>query len=224
MVKLYHCVSARSFRPLWTLEELQLPYELVMLPFPPRVHQREFLSVNPLGTIPAFTDGNIWMTESAAISAYLAARHDPGGLAVGVNEDDYGPYLNWLHFGEATLTFPQTLVLRYGRFEPEERRIPQVVADYSKWFLARLRAIDRVVSSQRYLCAERFTVADISVGYALMLAGDTGLDQEFPDAVRRYRLELTERPAYLRALAAQERASIAQGVSPVPVALGSAAS
>jgi glutathione S-transferase len=97
-----------------------------------------------------------------------------------------------------------------------------MVADYSKWFLARLRAIDRAVSSRRYLCAERFTVADISVGYALMLAGYTGLDQEFPDAVRRYWLELTKRPAYGRALAAQEQASIAQGVSPVPVALGPA--
>ena len=33
---LYHCMSARSFRPLWMLEELGLPYKLEMLPFPPR--------------------------------------------------------------------------------------------------------------------------------------------------------------------------------------------
>ena len=32
---LYHCLSARSFRPLWTLEEMGLPYELKVLPFPP---------------------------------------------------------------------------------------------------------------------------------------------------------------------------------------------
>jgi hypothetical protein len=32
MITLYHCMSARSFRPLWMLEELGLPYELVMLP------------------------------------------------------------------------------------------------------------------------------------------------------------------------------------------------
>ncbi len=34
MNTLYHCAAARSFRPLWTLEELGLPYELKMLPFP----------------------------------------------------------------------------------------------------------------------------------------------------------------------------------------------
>ena len=54
---LYHCMSARSFRPLWMLEELGLPYKLEMLPFPPRSKAPTYLAVNPLGTIPAFFDG-----------------------------------------------------------------------------------------------------------------------------------------------------------------------
>ena len=36
MIMLYHCDAARSFRPLWMLEEQGLPYDLKMLPFPPR--------------------------------------------------------------------------------------------------------------------------------------------------------------------------------------------
>ena len=52
MITLYHCDGARSFRPLWMLEELGLPYELKMLPFPPRVLAKEYLALNPLGTIP----------------------------------------------------------------------------------------------------------------------------------------------------------------------------
>jgi glutathione S-transferase len=52
MITLYHCAGARSFRALWTLEELRLPYELKMLPFPPRVRAKEYLALNPLGTIP----------------------------------------------------------------------------------------------------------------------------------------------------------------------------
>lgn len=43
MITLYHCVGARSFRPLWALEELGLPYDLKVLPFPPRVVKREYL-------------------------------------------------------------------------------------------------------------------------------------------------------------------------------------
>lgn len=52
MITLYHCHGARSFRPLWMLEEMGLDYELKMLPFPPRVFAKEYLAINPLGTIP----------------------------------------------------------------------------------------------------------------------------------------------------------------------------
>ncbi len=63
MITLYHCDGARSFRPLWMLEELGLPYELKMLPFPPRVFAKEYLALNPLGTIPFMIDGETKMTE-----------------------------------------------------------------------------------------------------------------------------------------------------------------
>ncbi|HVV40646.1 MAG TPA: glutathione S-transferase N-terminal domain-containing protein, partial [Nitrobacter sp.] len=134
MITLYHCAAARSFRPLWTLEELGLSYDLRMLPFPPRVLAKDYLGINPLGTIPLLLDGDTRMTESVAIAHYLVTRYGPTPLAVTTNEPDYGAFLNWLHFGEATLTFPQTLVLRYAQLEPEERRNPQVATDYAKWF------------------------------------------------------------------------------------------
>jgi glutathione S-transferase len=216
---LYHCISARSFRPLWTLEELELTYQIIMLPFPPRACSPEYMDINPLGTVPAYIDGTTRMTESAAICEFIAMRHSLGDLAIAPDESEYGEYLNWVHFGEATLTFPQTLVLRYGRFEPIDRQLPQVVQDYSRWFLSRLRGVERKVSSHRYLCADRFTVADISVGYALMLAGYLGLSDRFPDAVRAYWAELQERDGFKKALAAQEKAAVEQGVSTTPAPL-----
>lgn len=218
MITLYHCVSARSFRPLWTLEELGLRYELKMLPFPPRVHRREYLDINPLGTVPFFTDGEVRMTESAAICHYLAVKHGPGLLHVRPDEAAYGAFLNWLHFGEATLTFPQTLVLRYRYLETPERRQPQVAEDYQRWFLARLRSVDAVAGRQEYLC-DRFTVADISVGYALLLAEDLGLAEQFPQAVRSYWSRLKEREGFRRAMDAQREAAALQGVPATPAAL-----
>lgn len=212
MVILYHCAAARSFRPLWTLEELGLPYELKMLPFPPRVHAKEYLGLNPLGTIPLMFDGDTKMTESAAIAQYLVTRYGPTPLAVGVDEPDYGAFLNWLHFGEATLTFPQTLVLRYSELEPEERRHPQVVADYSKWFLGRLRIIETITSQSETICGGRFTAADISVGYALLLAQRLGFSQQFGPSVTAYWQRLKQRDGYRRALDAENRASDEQNV------------
>ena len=216
MITLYHCVSARSFRPLWLLEELGLPYALKMLPFPPRALARQFLQENPLGTVPLLIDGETRMTESAGICEYLAARHSPGILGVAVDDPAYGNYLNWLHMSDATLTFPQTLVLRYTYFEPTERKQPQVAEDYSRWFLARLRAADAVVQQQDFVCAGRFTAADVAVGYALMLASHLGLDAQFSPAVAAYWTRLQARPAFQRALAAQHQAAMDQGVPTTP--------
>ncbi|MFP3569786.1 glutathione S-transferase family protein [Paraburkholderia sp. SIMBA_030] len=216
MITLYHCLSARSFRPLWMLEELQKPYDLVIMPFPPRVLARAYLDVNPLGTVPLMIDGKTRMSESAAICQYLCAISAPTSLQVEPDEEDFGAFLNYLHFGEATLTFPQTLVLRYSRFEPEDRRQPVVAEDYAKWFLARLRTLEPVLSRREYLCASRFTAADVSVGYALMLARHLGLAPRFTPAVSAYWSRLQQRDAYMRALQAQSASAVAQGVSLVP--------
>ena len=147
MITLYHCDGARSFRPLWMLEEMGLPYELKMLPFPPRVFAKEYLAINPLGTIPFMVDGETKMTESSGICHYLGTKHGPTPLVVGSNEPAYGAFLNWMYFSDATLTFPQTLVLRYSQLEPEERRNPQVAGDYAKWFLGRLRAVEAATAN-----------------------------------------------------------------------------
>jgi glutathione S-transferase len=212
MLTLYHCHNARSFRPLWTLEEMGLPYELKMLPFPPRDLAPDYLAVNPLGTVPTFLDDGMRLTESAAICQYLVTRYGPSPLAVAPTEADFGLYLNWLHFGEATLTFPQTVVLRYSLFASPEKRLDQVAADYSRWFLARLRGIDAVVSRQPTLCAGRFTAADISVGYALLIAAFTKLDAKFTPAVAAYWQSLKERDGFRRAMVKQDAAGREQGV------------
>ncbi|MEJ2814163.1 glutathione S-transferase family protein [Caulobacter sp. CCG-8] len=206
MIELYHCVDTRSFRALWALEEMGLDYRLHVLPFPPRVLAPDYLATNPLGTVPLLIDGDVRMTESAAIPQYLATRHGPTPLAVGVDEPDYGLWLDWLHRSEATLTFPQTIVLRYSRLEPEERRLKQAADDYAQWFLSRLRHLTRALADREWLCAGRFTMADLCVGFALMSARDLGLDHKFSPEISAYWDRLSARPAIIAAKAAQGRA------------------
>jgi glutathione S-transferase len=213
LIELYHCVDARSFRALWALEEMGLDYRLHLLPFPPRILQPEYLQLNPLGTIPLMLDGDVRMTESAAIPQYLATRYGPTPLAVGVEEADYGLWLDWLHRSEATFTFPQTIVLRYTRLEPEERRVKQAADDYAQWFLSRLRHLTRALAAsedaggREWLCAGRFTMADVCVGYALLFARDLNLHHKFSPEVSAYWDRLSARPAFLAAKAAQASAN-----------------
>jgi glutathione S-transferase len=184
-----------------------------MLPFPPRVLAKEYLAINPLGTIPFMIDGETKMTESSGICYYLGTRHGPTPLVVGVDEPDYGAFLNWMYFSDATLTFPQTLVLRYSQLEPEERRNPQVAGDYAKWFLGRLRAVEAATATAETLCAGRFTAADIVIGYALRLAENIGLSKDFGPNVAAYWQRLQQRESYKRAVSAEMLAGEQQKVA-----------
>jgi len=85
-------------------------------------------------------------------------------------------------------------VLRYRRFEPGKAEV--VADDYAKWFLARLKAVDRALATGDWLCAGRFTAADISVGYALLLAAQLGFDAEFTPAIAAYWTRLQARPGF----------------------------
>lgn len=200
MITLFHCADARSLRPLWTLEELGLDYELKLLPFPPRVLAKEYLAINPLGTIPFFTDGDAKMTESSGICAYLVAKYGPTPLAVAPDEADYAAYLNWLFFSDATLTFPQTLVLRYTRLEPPERRPAQAADDYAKFFFGRLRAVESALAGREFLSGGRFTIADVCIAYALHLADSLPpLAEKITPNARAYLERMRERPAFKRA-------------------------
>jgi glutathione S-transferase len=212
MITLYHCHAARSFRPLWMLEELGLPYDLRMLPFPPRVFAKEYLALNPLGTIPLLMDGETRMTESSGICHYLGTRYGPTPLLVGADEPAFGAFLNWMYFSDATLTFPQTLVLRYSQLEPEERRNPQVAGDYAKWFFGRLRAVEAATGTAETLCAGRFTAADIVIGYALRLADNIGLAGNFGPNVAAYWQRMQARDGFKRAVAAESHAGDRQKV------------
>lgn len=200
MITLYHCRDARSFRALWALEELDLPYRLELMPFPPRARVEGYKAINPLGTVPALlVDGEL-MTESAAIPHFLATRFGPSALAVAPDEEGYAAYLNFLHMGEATLTFPQTIHLRYTRLQPG--RAPEAAEDYAEWFGSRLRAAETLMGGQ-FACAGRFTMADVSIGYAVMLALSIGLDQHVTAGMAAYLEQLATRDGFRRAKTAQ---------------------
>lgn len=184
------------------MAEMELDYDLVELPFPPRIFQKDFLGTNVLGTVPYFEDGEVTMTESSGILQYLVERQrllgvsEHSDLGLKPSHPEFADYLNWLFHSDATLTFPQTIVMRYSRLEPEERKLPQAVDDYGKWFIARLRRLDAHIEKRNFLCDNRFTVADIAIGYALYFGDVLGLSIDYSPQVTDYLSRLTQRPAF----------------------------
>ena len=207
-MKLYHCAGARSLRALWTIEELGLDCELVRLPFPPRKQVTGWMDANPLGTIPLFVDGDLRMTESVAIAQYLARG---SALQVGPDETDYGAYLDYLHHADATLTFPQTVFMRFTLFEPH-RGLEAAGALYAEWYVARLAKVAARLERREFLCAGRFTVADIAIAYALFLSRQVGLGDRLPSRLADWTAAMTARPAFAAAQAREATAPVVTSV------------
>lgn len=200
MTKVYYAPFARSLRVLWTLEELGAPYEGVRVQFPPKVADPGYLEVHPLGQIPTVVDGDVKFHESVGICEYLAEKHGGQSLLSVAGQPCRPDYLQWLWFGEATLTPPLGTIVRHT-FGPEEGKSVISAAEAKASFLERLAMLDGRLAGREHLVGDRFTLADISVGYALNLGTLFGLPAEYPPNVAAYFTRLQARPAFQAALA-----------------------
>lgn len=209
---LYTCARSRGLRATWAAEEAGVDIDLKILPFPPRYLAPEYLAINPLGTVPLLVDGDSRLTESCAIAHYLATRSGYTPLAIAPGERDYAEYCDFTYHADATITFPQTVYMRFVLFE-KDKGLQEAGHAYAKWFYKRLIKVEQRLEGREYLCADRFTVADICVGYALILAESVGLDEGVPQSLKDYRARLTARPAYQRALEREEAGRKARGQS-----------
>lgn len=211
-MKLWHCHNSRSLRALWALEEMGFDYDLEVLQFPPRFFAKDFMGVNVLGTVPYFVDGDTHMTESSGIPLYLVERYQKYDLGLKADHPEYGDYLNWLFHSDATLTFPQTIYLRYTLLESAENLQPKVANDYKKWYLARLRRLNAHLQEREFLCDKRFTVADIAITYALYLGEIQGFANEYEPHVNDYLQRMKARPAFQKSVVMGEAESNFKGI------------
>ncbi len=95
MIRIYGTPMTRAIRPLWLLEELGVPYELVRTDFAGgATRTTEFLKINPNGHVPALVDGDLVLFESMAINLYLAEKYGKGTLWPG-SEHDRAQTVQW---------------------------------------------------------------------------------------------------------------------------------
>ena len=107
MLQIYHVTSTRGMRVIWLCEELGLPYEITKIDFSQTYRATpEWRARNPVGKVPVMVDGETTMFESCAMMQYVLDRYGNGALRPAVDSPDYAHYLQWLWFGEATLSRP----------------------------------------------------------------------------------------------------------------------
>lgn len=197
MITVYGAPPTRALRVLWMLEEMGLTYEVRRVDFATRADDADFIAANPVGTFPALEDGEVRMMESCAILEYLAARYGPTPLAPAPDDPAFPAYLNFLHFGEASLSGPMNVIIASRFLAPEGEKRNWGATYAIDNFARKAGALVRRLEESPYLAGPEFTAADISCGYAIGFA--RSLRAELDPVLADYLARITARPAYKRA-------------------------
>ena len=192
--------GSRLIRVTWMLEELGQPYQIVKA----KQHTDEMRRYNPSGKGPALVDGDVVVTDSAAICAYLAEKHP---------EKRMGPetlaeraHLNaWLFFAQSELEAPLWNKLKHRMLLSDEERVdvgPWTTAEFTR----EIRSLEARLGERQFAMGDRFTAADVILGHC----GQWARKAHFPiesERVNAYFDHLLARPALARAKAREEAAT-----------------
>lgn len=184
MLKLYGGARSRASIVQWYLEELQVPYEFVMLDLQAgEQRQSPFLAINPFGKVPAIADGDLKLWESGAILLYLAEQYGNEANTAGQR----AVLAQWVLFANATLG-PGVFVEA-----SREKEMPRLFSTLNQHFEA-----------SQHVVGDQFGVADVAVGsylaYIPMML-QIGYD-DYP-AIADYVQRMTSRPAFKKTIGAR---------------------
>lgn len=201
MIQIYGYQNTRTTRTTWALEEAGAEYEFIPVDLSRGEHRGpEFLKLNPGGKVPALMDGDLLLTESAAICTYIGEKFPDSGLVPPLSQPkERAHYFQWCFFAMTELEAALWEMAKHQRFLPEERRVP-AVAPTCLWEFHRHAAIlAKHMNDKKYIVGDRFTAADILMGGVLNWARKANINLESP-ALEAYAERMATRPALARAM------------------------
>jgi glutathione S-transferase len=190
---LYHAAPSRSSITRWMLEEVGEPYDIHLLSLSKGDNRApEYLTVNPMGKVPALKHGDVVVTEAAAICTYLADEFPRAKLNVPIGDPRRGVYLKWLFFGPSCIEPAMT-----DRAFPRKEEPRRAMLGYGD-FDTVIDVLTKAVAKGPYLMGEQFTAADVIIGSTLRWGTMFKLLPERPEFTA-YIGRLAQRPALQRA-------------------------
>lgn len=188
-ILLYYIPQTRATGTRIILEELGAPYDLKTMNMKAGENrQPDYLSVNPLGKVPAIRHGEAFLTEQTAIAIYLGDLFPEAGLTPAIGDPARGAYLRWLVYYSAC--FEPALIDKSMGHPPA----PSSLSVYGDYDLM-LDTLENALKPGPYLLGDRLTVADLQWGIALQWTTMFGLVPKRP-VFMRYVERITSRPSF----------------------------
>ncbi len=181
---------SRAVTTNWLLTELEAEHEQIIVDLPGGENNSpQYRAINPMGKIPVLVDGDVVVTETAAICAYLADKFPKKGYAPEVSSNQRGRYYRYLFFPGTSLE-PMFTVSQLG------------VTDYSPqsagWGdLERcMAAVESMTPENDWALGTQFTAADVVFGGTLDFSIQFGLLKSPTPKVAAYVRRIKSRSAY----------------------------
>jgi glutathione S-transferase len=198
-MRVYGYPNTRSVRVLWALEEADAQYTYVQVDLKAGEARRPpFLQINPGGKVPALVDGNLILTESAAICIYVADKYPTAQLLPAPASAERANALQWCFFAMTELEQPLWTLTKHTFALPEKYRVPAIM-DTARWEFARAAGVlVQGLGEKEFIAGDRFSVADILLANTLNWARSRSIDLGHP-SLNAYADNMLARPACAKA-------------------------
>jgi glutathione S-transferase len=194
---MYQAIGApgsRLTRVTWMLEELGQPYEILLA----KQYSDTMRRYNVTGKMPALADGELVVTDSAAICAYLGEKHAEAGMGPNPGLSGRAEMMAWMFYAQTEFEAPLWTKIRHKFILPEAMRAdigPATAHD----FAAEVAALEAKLGGRQYALGERFSAIDVVLGHC----GRWARGARFAiasEAVNVYFDRVLARPALARAI------------------------
>ena len=190
-ITLFHSPFSRSMTAYWMLEELGVPFEVVIKNISQGENKdAELTALNPHGKVPTVVVDDVVLFERPAICIYLADRFSPGVLAPALDAPNRGEYLKWMVY--AVTVMEDSMLAKEAKLE--------VSPSHVGWgsYETMVEVLDARLSRSAFIAGDRFTAADVMLGSNLGWGLVTGM-LERREAFTRYFDVISAREAYKKA-------------------------
>lgn len=193
MMKLYGLGPTRSLRARWALQELDAEFEFVPINLLAGENRHpDFLRLNPTGKLPVLVDGDLVLTESAAIVMYLAEKYGAKGL-MSADLSQRAQVYRWSMFAVTELEQPLWRIARHSFLYPEDKRLPEDIALAKEEFVSMAAILDRHMDGREFIVGDTISVADCVTAYVLDWGNENGLIDDYSN-LKAYLERMYARP------------------------------
>jgi glutathione S-transferase len=201
MLTLFHAPTTRSFRIKWLLNELELPHKTVTMDFYGMDrHAPDYRKINPMGSIPAMTDGNLSLTESGAmlnhiIRNYGGGRFSPAGADAALVDE-------WMYWSEGLFGVHQRIYWDHCAPPPGclINPVPSVGQEAKLQAIRYAGMLESQLREDGWIVGSDLTGADFMLSFPLFLANLEGWFQDMPKTMA-YIARFSERKQFQDAIA-----------------------